>query len=241
MEDEDQFISFIHNYCDRWCERCEFTSRCRVFAMEAEMSDDEKDINNEAFVRNLSNIFAEAKQMLIEKAEEFGIDLSEESLEEAGVILENKRTATKASPLASMAQQYGFDIRPVLESKDEWLVGSDLGQDIIDEVLAVLYWYQFFIGAKVHRGVYGILDEDGNEQWDEIHDIESDANGSIKVALIAIERSILAWTYLLDASNAAVIRPLIERLETIRQATEKKFPVAREFVRPGFDEIEAVM
>lgn len=63
------FIAEIHNCCDRWCEKCTFTARCRVAEKEAEMSDDERDINNVAFWRNLTNIFAEAKQMLVQKAE----------------------------------------------------------------------------------------------------------------------------------------------------------------------------
>ena len=28
------FIPGIYNYCDRWCERCLYTDRCRTFAME---------------------------------------------------------------------------------------------------------------------------------------------------------------------------------------------------------------
>ncbi len=32
--DEHGFIPGIHNYCDRWCERCPFSSRCRAFAIE---------------------------------------------------------------------------------------------------------------------------------------------------------------------------------------------------------------
>jgi hypothetical protein len=30
----DLFIDGIYNYCDRWCERCAFTARCRLFADE---------------------------------------------------------------------------------------------------------------------------------------------------------------------------------------------------------------
>jgi hypothetical protein len=30
---KDDYIDSIFNYCDRWCERCAFTSRCRSFAM----------------------------------------------------------------------------------------------------------------------------------------------------------------------------------------------------------------
>ncbi|MDO8793409.1 MAG: hypothetical protein Q7J25_02180 [Vicinamibacterales bacterium] len=36
MEIQDGFIVSIFNYCDRWCERCPLTARCRVFAMSAE-------------------------------------------------------------------------------------------------------------------------------------------------------------------------------------------------------------
>src|SRR2546426_11198766 len=28
-------IDFISSYCDRWCERCVFTSRCSLFAVQA--------------------------------------------------------------------------------------------------------------------------------------------------------------------------------------------------------------
>src|SRR5258705_5091598 len=36
MEIQDGFILRIFNYCGRWCERCPFTARCRVFAEIAE-------------------------------------------------------------------------------------------------------------------------------------------------------------------------------------------------------------
>ena len=32
--DEHGFIPGVFNYCDRWCERCPFSSRCRVYAIE---------------------------------------------------------------------------------------------------------------------------------------------------------------------------------------------------------------
>ena len=42
MDVQDGFIVGIFNYCDRWCEVCQFTSRCRLFAdcAEAEASID---------------------------------------------------------------------------------------------------------------------------------------------------------------------------------------------------------
>src|SRR5215212_7116601 len=36
MDVQNGFIVGIYNYCDRWCETCRFTSRCRLFADGAE-------------------------------------------------------------------------------------------------------------------------------------------------------------------------------------------------------------
>ncbi len=140
-----------------------------------------------------------------------------------------------------LADKYGWDARPVLAAKDEWL-GDDPGPDEMrDDVFEVLYWYQFFISAKIQRALHGILDLDGEEDRDAIDDSQSDSNGSAKLALIAAERSILAWTYLMTPENTGIIRPLIDLLQRIIELTEQKFPNARDFVRPGFDEIEIVM
>ena len=34
LMDNPDWIPGIYNYCDRWCERCAFTGKCRSFAME---------------------------------------------------------------------------------------------------------------------------------------------------------------------------------------------------------------
>ena len=48
MEIQDGFIAGIFNYCDSWCERCAFTSYCRVFAdmvrIEASLDPQLKDV-----------------------------------------------------------------------------------------------------------------------------------------------------------------------------------------------------
>ena len=39
MSDEKKsYISGIYNYCDRWCERCRFTSNCYLFTTESRIS-----------------------------------------------------------------------------------------------------------------------------------------------------------------------------------------------------------
>jgi hypothetical protein len=209
--------------------------------MEAEMTEDEKDIGNVAFARNLTNILNDAKEMLEAKATEFGIELGNIDDPEIAAAHKQKRVNMKGSDLALLAEKYADDLTPVLDAKKKWLTEPAGDEELVNDVLAVLYWYQFFIAAKVQRGIGGIIDDEGGDYAEELNDPQSDANGSIKVALIAIERSLLAWTYLINASNAPTLRPFIEMLEEIKQKAEARFPYARDFIRPGFDEIEIVM
>ena len=42
---DSRYIDFISAYCDRWCERCAFTERCSLFAVQCAMAmcDDERE------------------------------------------------------------------------------------------------------------------------------------------------------------------------------------------------------
>ncbi len=39
MADDPELIPGIHIYCDRWCGRCAYTSRCLQFRLEADGSE----------------------------------------------------------------------------------------------------------------------------------------------------------------------------------------------------------
>ena len=66
----------------------------------------------------------------------------------------------------------------------------------------------------------------------------NDSDGSAKVALIAIERSIGAWTRLRAhlPDRADELLDLLVMLDRLRRATDAQFPAARAFKRPGFDD-----
>ena len=76
---DPRFIPGIYNYCDRWCERCAVTSRCLNYAMGEEESDDpaERDMNNQAFWKKLGESFRLTLEMVMETAEEMGINLDD--------------------------------------------------------------------------------------------------------------------------------------------------------------------
>ena len=66
-----------------------------------------------------------------------------------------------------------------------------------------------------------------------------DSDGSAKIALIAIDRSLSAWRVMQSSlsEKADSIQPMLLELERLRRATEQTFPHARDFIRPGFDEV----
>jgi hypothetical protein len=84
------------------------------------------------------------------------------------------------------------------------------------------------------RGLTSRIDEDDYVATED----PRDSDGSVKVALIAIDRSISAWKLMCDLrpENADSIHGLLFQLAKLRSGAEREFPNARDFIRPGFDE-----
>jgi hypothetical protein len=241
------FISGIYNYCDRWCERCPFTSRCLVYASEKEDDENDpesRDINNAAFWQRLTAIFEQTREMITAWAEENGVDLEGAEAEVAKEEHEQDIAAAHSHELAIAAEEYASKVHDWFEEEFGMTTSDDSGKvpvtDIeneadIQEASEVIHWYQFQIPAKTMRGLMAADDED----YEEEESLSRDSDGSIKVALIGMDRSISAWRLMQLAipEKADSIVPLILALEALRQNTERIFPHARDFIRPGFDEI----
>lgn len=233
-----------------------------LYAMEEEDRDDPAahDINSEEYWNKLSSIFKQTHEMIKTMAAEQGIDLDSLDLEEAGEEENRRRARSNSNPLARSAQRYvklvneWFDneYSEAEQSQDADATRGDLplvdfeAQDRaagIQDAIAVVRWYQFQIAVKIMRG---LMSHDPDEE-DQIEDgyqdeqessPQSDSDGSAKVALIGMERSISAWARLREflPGKADSISPLMLHLEQLRRATEHAFPKAQSFVRPGFDE-----
>ena len=238
---EERFIKGIYNYCDRWCERCSQTSHCLNFSVsEEEFSDPEaRDIRNKAFWDKLSEILVESLELLREGAERWGIDLDAvDCIEET----EKKRAKEEAAEnhlLCRVARRYGERVEEWFEGREtlffEIAAGARVGASL-EEAIEVIRWYQYFICAKVMRAVRGSVEEEEEGS----NDFPNDSDGSAKIALIAIDRSIAAWAviqrYLVDSDRE--VTDLMAFVDRLRQALEETFPLARSFIRPGFDEVD---
>jgi hypothetical protein len=238
---DKRFIPGIYNYCDRWCERCPQTSHCLTFFLsEKEFSDPEtQDMRNEAFWRKLSGILGKTLELLTQAAKKWGIDLETLNSKDDIENMKAKDEAAKNHLLSRAAKRYSEMVEdwfteremPLLETAAAAREGVDL-----EEAFEVIRWYQYFISAKVMRAVRGKVEEE-EEGCDEF---EGDSNGSAKIALIAMDRSIAAWgvARYYDTHHEEKALDIIAFLDRLRQAMEKTFPRARSFIRPGFERID---
>jgi hypothetical protein len=125
------------------------------------------------------------------------------------------------------------EVKPGSPSVEELEILSDeeLKDKRFKEALEVIYFYNFFISAKIYRALIPRDDYEAD-------DIQSDSNGSAKIALIAVDRLIAAWSLLMEkmTDHEDEILKLLISLADVRKQTELTFPLARKFVRPGFDD-----
>ena len=252
LAENPEFIPGIYNYCDRWCERCRFTSRCMNFALDEEQFGDSqaRDIDNDAFWQKLSETFQLTLEMLKETAEEEGIDLDSLDVQQAAEEHEKKRDIAENHQCSRAAKAYGemvgnwFDSAEDLFEKetDELILKAQLelpdsdpvGEaDALKDSVDIIRWYQHQIYVKLIRAIRGTLEET-SETSDEA---SKDSNGSAKVALIAIDRSIAAWgqMYRDFPEQKGDILDILVHLDRLRRKTQTLFPDARAFLRPGFD------
>ena len=75
------------------------------------------------------------------------------------------------------------------------------------------------------------------EPVDEMDQYARDSDGSAKVALIGIDRSIAAWGMIRNRfpDHNGSVRALLIHLGQLRKEVENAFPEARGVIRPGFD------
>ena len=105
----------------------------------------------------------------------------------------------------------------------------------VAEALEIASWDCHLIGGKLHRALSGHDEADGGDSI-ETDPIQNDWNGSAKVALLSMDRSIAAWTTIAIAPADPDATAIAHRLQALLVDVERTFPHARKFVRPGFDE-----
>jgi hypothetical protein len=231
---DSNLISGIFNYCDRWCEKCTFTERCLVFQTEMYDNMEVDDLSNQKFWDNISLNFEVSMDMLYEMAAENGVDI--DALADAEMATELADNST--SNLQKMAKALSLDCMFWSKNNREYfneilsqLSAKDLNvQKQFSDAIEIVNWYSIMIGPKIHRASAGKLFTNEAET--------QQSNGSAKVALIAIERSLMGFRILYDAlpEKRDEIIDFLARLAHVKKRTLSAYPNAMSFKRPGFDD-----
>jgi len=274
----DDLISGIYNYCDRWCERCAFTKRCMLYAQEQEFAAmdpqaaEARDPNDPKYWGAIAERFMAVRRMIEEDCRERGIDLTLTPEQKHAIDDSKERRDRKAEadPLSQSALRYMTSAgdwfkthRQMFQEKAKDLVaaaemelpGADPLAEAADiaDAAQVIDWFHMQIAVKIRRALDGIEREQerlGDPEDDpfgpddpELREVmaeaaRSDSDGSAKVALVGIDRSIEAWgrlrARLPDQADALI--DTLAHLDRLRREVEARFPGARGFKRPGFDE-----
>lgn len=229
MEIREGFIIGVFNYCDRWCETCALTSYCRVFA----------DVAGEEAAPNGPTGVAAGGPALERPARRLKWleDVLVEMNSLAGGLLTSDDLAACAPRLAAgheeiyqRAKAYGLWAHDCVAP-----LQAD-GRRAAGDPVSVIAWFASFTASKIRHALTALAEFDGDREFPPDHE------GAAKVALLGLDRSDAAWQQLVAERrvSAAQATPCLEELRWIRAQLEAAMPNARCFVRPGFDEPDAV-
>ncbi len=249
-------IPGIFLYCDRWCEKCAFTSSCEAFSSPGiEKGKDEKKLNdqiNGEFWEELEKVLPIIEKWIIEKAtkesrslKEFNLpkqkknfdlfqrDAKSNAILKAGRLYEDMvddwfDEGIEKLGLIVVETEQGAVIRmPELEMREESIN--------LNQVFEVILRYQLQIYLKLSRSFYsrGREEEEGKETVK-----VKDSLGAAKSTLALLDRSMAGWGMVLEVLPASedLIFEILVLLQRLRYNIMIEFSEVRSFVRPGFDD-----
>ncbi|MCB0823038.1 MAG: hypothetical protein KDC09_10095 [Bacteroidales bacterium] len=259
---EGDFIPGIYNYCDSWCERCLYTSRCMNFAMGQSI---EKEIEkgkriersmeeNKEFWQQIDQTMNEAAELIDEEFQikevwqentfEEDDDDDNEAMEEFEAI----RKKAEEHEMSAVSQKY-------MMLTHKWLkeMKNDLVQDYdeetdqfscsypgltdeelkqLTEAVELVRWFHTLISVKIRRAITSQIEEEND--GDMFEGFPKDSEGSAMVALKGVNASISGWTFLYKVikPEAKTIKSFLHMLWWLKTNLENKFPGALTFVWP---------
>lgn len=245
---ESDFIPGIYNYCNRWCERCPFTHACRVYADTREFEEKHgPEPSMEATMEYVGESLSRTMELLRADAAKHGIDI--DNLPEVEVV--RLPLTGKEEELVSWCRDYYKSVKAffdkhmeavkeqMLELVDHFKMGIPGVEDKmkrIRDAIDTIQWHQYFIYVKCRRA----LNKCEGEEWPDNDPVQNDANGTAKIARIAVRDSLASWEVLLGHFEPGHddILDILALLKRILARSGELFPRAEEFVRAGFDEGE---
>jgi len=236
-----RYIEFISEYCDRWCERCAFTERCSTFAVASAVAMCDGDVAAaiELAVGRPRVPGGEPQEPAGERMADLCAECepTQKELDEIGQELEARRARVEKMGLAEASLDYAVATCRWLTAHDR---SVDSGNPDVRDAIAIISWDSHLIHVKMMRALGG-RDEYPDGEPFVTRPVQSDWNGSAKIARICIDRSERAWRVVAAAADDGAAAVLAHSLAALRHDLEQEFPRAMEFRRPGFDDDRAAV
>lgn len=227
------FIPGIHSYCDRRCWRCRLNDRCEIFAKAWQAIErTPPPLPSDAVTAAVTGALLHAVETMRGSANAPDrLPLTPSDLRAATRAHQRRERQIHADEVVMRAGEYARAAWPILQVLRPSLAarGDAVGLDAAERLEEVCVT----IASKTYRAVSSALDEEVDPM-----PVQSDANGSAKVALLLIEESRQAWRVLMRPGHAlanGAPAGLVRVLDEVELGLRMRFPRALEFVRPGFD------
>lgn len=256
-------LSGIFNYCDRWCERCDYRDRCRLFQSETDRNiqhilNGEDPNNPEIAARDIKESLEDALEMLksqmdVEEtiAEDFQYLVDNENEDsqyyidnfddERFEVAESGKIAKTQHPLTLLADVF---FKGVVDwygkIKLSFAQNYDTVKPIDDplhEELKILMWYSPQISVKI-RMCAGSASKLENEKDEDKIEFETEMmNINSRIAFTGMEKCLtsLQKIYDLETEHRDDIFLLLTSIKKMKDKFEKVFPAVHTFKRPYFD------
>jgi hypothetical protein len=258
--EKKSYIEGIYNYCDRWCEKCKFTSNCLLFSQESRISTYE--ILHNGDMSNIGEVFQKDIDELMEESEDTGKFEFDEDEDDDIFSDEELDSYENEDDEDERSDIFGKINNPVDDLSNEYFRKAHLLVTALDKKynlysspkekredpsfknifssFETFSWFHAFIHVKLKRASWGKkeMEKEDDEEMKEIS--KYDMDGTAKVAVIGINRSINALNnlYNLLPEFSQEISELLVLLGTILNLAETEFPDYKKFIRPGFDTIQ---
>jgi len=226
---DPNLIPGIYNYCDRRCPRCPFNERCLSFLDNRDLEAQHGPLDDVPLAATIERSLRRTIEFIREVAEREGFDLPAISPDEAPAV-DSKRE--RHDPLAVRAREYAAMTHTIVQALEP--IVALRGDADLTEAVDVIAWFSTLLAPKICRAIASHAD-----LWEDPDEVQSDANGSAKVARLGIAESRRAWGVLMEAGKAmadGVPARAVQMLDDLDRQLDERFPRAMDFVRPGFDE-----
>jgi hypothetical protein len=241
MKEKTVFIKGIYNYCNRWCERCQFTENCA----NNNPGDSFSLVKSSSGNNGVENNGCDENESIDAMLDLFEFIMNETGIEMEVIPLEVNDTSGKLPDMKKLMKHPLY--MQAVTCYDMMMDWQNNNRVVFDEIhleeiqkqlpvdekfkgaLEVIRWNRTVLLSKTYRAL--------SDESDSAKEIMTDANGSLKVVLIAIDDLFDAWCALLSILPEAEsnILDILQHLTILKDHIRVEYPLAEKFIRPGFD------